>query len=210
MTAPNGAVNPPFPWRVSGSYFEACNCDAICPCRKRGDTEGSASTYGHCDFALSWAVKDGAAGDLDLSGLDVVMAGSWFKDGEPWHVALYVDERASSLQQQALADIFLGRAGGGTLRNFASAIGEVYAVRPASIQLDHTENRQRIKVDNVITVRTAGPVPSDEPIYCGIPGYDMPGEELTMEVLSVNDGPLRWEVRGKCGFARSFSYSSDS
>ncbi|HET9833738.1 MAG TPA: hypothetical protein VFP91_18580 [Vicinamibacterales bacterium] len=23
-------------WRVSGSYFEVCNCDAICPCRRRG------------------------------------------------------------------------------------------------------------------------------------------------------------------------------
>jgi len=23
-------------WSVSSSYFEACNCDPICPCRKQG------------------------------------------------------------------------------------------------------------------------------------------------------------------------------
>jgi hypothetical protein len=49
------------PWRVSGSYFEACNCEAICPCRKTGGRPGGRSTYGICDFALSWLVTDGDA-----------------------------------------------------------------------------------------------------------------------------------------------------
>ena len=47
-------------WRPSGSYFEACNCDAICPCRRQGGrklTDGS--TYGVCSFALSWHVVAG-------------------------------------------------------------------------------------------------------------------------------------------------------
>jgi hypothetical protein len=28
------------PWRVSGSYLEACNCEAICPCRRIGGRAG--------------------------------------------------------------------------------------------------------------------------------------------------------------------------
>ena len=42
-------------WRVAGSYFEACNCEAICPCRRQGGQKlTTGSTYGVCDFALSW------------------------------------------------------------------------------------------------------------------------------------------------------------
>ena len=28
------------PWRISGSYLEACNCQAICPCRRIGGRPG--------------------------------------------------------------------------------------------------------------------------------------------------------------------------
>ncbi len=33
------------PWRISGSYLEACNCEAICPCRRIGRRHGGRSTY---------------------------------------------------------------------------------------------------------------------------------------------------------------------
>ena len=112
------------PWQVSGSYYEVCNCDAICPCRKQGEKKGGRSTYGHCDFALSWCIKDGNAGGINLSGLSVVLAGTYNDDeaGAPWRVVLYVDENGSEQQQQTLADIFLGRAGGDTFKNFARLI----------------------------------------------------------------------------------------
>jgi hypothetical protein len=47
------------PWRVSGSYYEVCNCEAICPCRRSGDAMGGRATYDTCDFALSWWIQDG-------------------------------------------------------------------------------------------------------------------------------------------------------
>jgi hypothetical protein len=199
------------PWSVAGSYFEACSCQAICPCRRHGDRPGGRSTYGVCDFALSWLVTRGwAAGGVDLSGLEVVMAGSYDDDerGSPWRVALYVDHRADEAQHRALAAIFLGRAGGDTLANFARAIGEVYAVRRARIRLDHTQDRQRIHVDDHVSVRTLRPVAHDEPVSCGIPGHDGPGQELVAEVLRVHDQPLAWEVSGRCAFATDFHYRS--
>src|SRR5689334_18205394 len=118
------AVETP-PWHATGSYFEACNCVAICPCRRRGGHKSAGkSTYGVCDFALSWQVMQGSFGNLSLDGLGVIMAGS-YRDGEAWRVCLYVDERATSEQHTALATIFTGQAGGTTLRNYANVIGEV-------------------------------------------------------------------------------------
>src|SRR5437899_50343 len=131
-------------WRVAGSYFEACNCEAICPCRRQGGLKlTTGSTYGVCDFALSWRVMQGHFGDLEFTGLSVVLAGSYRDDeaGKPWRVCLYVDERASPAQQEALTQIFLGRSAGTARRNFAAAIGEVYAVRSAKIELEHTPRR---------------------------------------------------------------------
>jgi hypothetical protein len=164
-----------------------------------------------CDFALSWLISRGRADDLDLSGFEVVLAGSFDADepGSPWRVALYVDERADRAQHAALADIFLGRAGGTTLAYFAQAIGEVHAVRAARIGLDHTPGRQRIHVDDHLAVRALRPVEVDEVVSCGIPGHDRPGTEMLTEVQRVDDPPLRWEVFGRCGFATDFAYRSD-
>jgi len=199
------------PWRVSGTYFESCNCDPICPCRMVGRRAGGRSTHGVCEFALSWMVHEGAMGEIDLSRREVVLAG-WYSDdeqGSPWRIALYIDDAADAGQYEALSDIFLGRAGGTTLQNFAAAIGEVHAVRRARITLDHVPGRRAIDVDNRVTVRAAENVPSAEPVACGIPGFDHPGQEVLASLLRVDDDPLHWEVAGVCGFATDFDYFGD-
>ena len=199
-------------WRVRGSYLEACNCDAVCPCRREGERDGGRSTLGKCEFVLSWDIHDGAAGDLDLSRHQVVMVG-WYDDDEPrspWRVILYVDSRADEAQREALSSIFLGQAGGTTLRNFAAAIGigEVHAVHPADISLHHDPIQRTIEVGSRVVVRARQVVETVEAVSCGIPGHDHPGSELVMDVMRVDD-ELSWEYTGKCGFATDFDYSSE-
>ena len=170
------------------------------------------STYGVCDFALSWRVIAGHLEDLDLSGLSAVLAGSYRDDepNKPWRVCLYADERGSPAQQAALSKIFLGRAGGTSFRNFASAIGEVFAIRPARIELDHAPRRWFMRADEYVLVRATTPVASDAAISCAIPGHDRAGEEVVCEVMRVEDDRLHWEVTGRCGFSSSFDYRSDA
>ncbi len=199
-------------WRVSGRYFEACSCEAVCPCRQVGGRRGGRSTYGVCDFALGWSIDSGTADHLNLSGFEVVMAGSYDDDepGSPWRVVLYVDARATAEQQQAMEAIYLGRAGGTTLTNFAAAIREVLAVRPARISIDHSRGRRRIRADDYVEVVERAPFVTDEVISCGIPGHDHPGEEVVAELLAVRDEGLGFEVRGRCGFATRYDYRSDA
>jgi hypothetical protein len=75
-------VVPPRVWAAAGSYFEACNCEAICPCRQVGGRAGGRPVYGICQFALSWQIDRGHAGELRVDDLAVVMAG-WYDDDEP-------------------------------------------------------------------------------------------------------------------------------
>jgi hypothetical protein len=197
------------PWSVSGSYYEVCNCEAICPCRRSGGAKGGRATWDTCDFALSWWIKDGKAGAIDLLDLKVVMAGRWDIGGtDPWHVTLYVDERATPAQRDALAALFLGRAGGHPQRSFGGNIVEVHAVKSAAIELDHTPARQQILVAPYLTVRTRENVPHPFTVSCGIPGHDHPGQEIRAELFRYQDALYDWDIRGKCGFAADFAYTS--
>ena len=79
------------PWQLRGTYLESCNCDAICPCRTIGGRKGGRSTYGECLGALSWRIEAGHAGEVSLSGLDVVTANRYHDDepGSPWSFVVH-------------------------------------------------------------------------------------------------------------------------
>lgn len=204
---------PPTDWRVRGSYFEACNCDAICPCRSVGGRPGGPSTYGVCFGALSWFIESGHADGIDLNGLCTVLSIRYFDNVQPstrWEVVLYVDHRADGAQADALADIFLGRAGGRVAELYGPAIGLVHAVRRARIALEHTAPRKKIDVVGYVTVESAGEASTPGDVQCGIPGFDHPGTEMHGEVLQSLDPGLRFEVRGRknASFASDFDYAS--
>src|SRR5262245_12294676 len=144
-------------WRIRGSYFESCNCDAICPCRKVDGVAGGRSTHGTCLGVLSWLIEDGEADGVDLSGLPVAMATRYSDDeqGSPWTWVLYLDDGASDAQRAALEDIFSGRLGGDALKHFPWAwkASELAAVRPVAIEVDHTRRRQWLRIRDRVSVR---------------------------------------------------------
>lgn len=189
-------------WYARGSYYEACNCEAICPCRPQGDRPGGRSTYGVCDFVTSWFIREGGVDDVEVSRRAVVLAGSYDDEepGKPWRVVLYLDERCSPEQHAALEDVWLRRL------HIAGAIAEVLAVRSARIDLDHAPDARSIQVDPYVTVRTRERVDHTEIVSCAIPGHDNPGREIIADVMRVADPLHRREVRGRCGFATTFDY----
>lgn len=201
-------------WRVRGSYYEACNCDAICPCRTVRGVPGGQSTYGVCFGSLSWHVQQGHAGPVDLTDRMVVLSMRYHDAVLPstkWEVILYVDERCDDAQHQALTDIFLGRAGGSVAAQYGPAIGEVHVVRRARITLEHSAPRRRIKVGGYITVESEKPASASGDVLCGIPGEHRPGTELFGEALVSTDEMFRWELRGRrnASFETDFDYSSE-
>jgi hypothetical protein len=200
-------------WRVRGTYFEGCNCEAICPCRSVGGRPGGPSSHGECFGAVSWHIRQGHAGGLDLSDLRAVLSIRYLdrvQPSTPWEVVLYVDDRGSGQQQAVLADIFLGRAGGTVARLYGPAIGDVRAIRPARITLEHIAARKRIDVVGYLRVEAQGEASDPGDVQCGIPGFDHPGTELHGDSLRSTDPALRWEVRGRrhAAFTTDFDYRS--
>ncbi len=201
-------------WRVRGSYFEACNCDAICPCRSVHGQPGGSSTYGECYGTLSWHIHEGHAGSIDLSDLKVVISlrySDHVQPSTPWEVICYIDDRADDTQLEALADIFLGRAGGSVAQLYGAAVGEVHAVRRARVTVEHVNARKRIDVVGYLNVEAEGEASEPGDVRCGIPGYAHPGTELFGDLLRSDDRPFQWAIIGRrnAAFATDFDYRDD-
>jgi hypothetical protein len=198
-------------WRIRGTYFESCNCDAICPCRRVNGTAGGRSTHGVCLGVLSWLIEDGAATGIDLSGLPVALAIRYSDDepGSPWTWVLYLDERASEEQRDALEGIFTGRLGGDAERHFPWAwkASELMAVRPVEITVDHTRRRQWLRIRDHVSVQIRGRYEGEESVTCVIPGHERAGEELITDELVVEDEQLSFDYRGVCGYGSTFEYA---
>src|SRR5205823_434200 len=117
-------------WQISGEYFEACNCDSVCPC----PTSGLAArpTKGACDAGLVFDVQRGQYASTKLDGLSFAVLlhtpGPMIQGN--WTVGLVVDERASQEQRDALTTIASGQGG-----------GPMVALRPAIAQGVGAESR---------------------------------------------------------------------
>ncbi len=199
-------------YRVRGAYFESCNCEAICPCRMIGGVKGGRSTYGICYGVLSWAIDEGRVEDVDVSGLATVIVCRYDDDepGSPWSIVLHVDERGDGRQRAALEDVFLGRVDGGhvAVLPWVRKARNLIDVRASPIELVPDGPGHSLRVGRVARVRATRPVPTDEPVTCGIPGYDRAGLELYADELVVDDEPFAWELTGTCAFASDFDYAS--
>jgi hypothetical protein len=199
-------------WQLAGTYLEACNCEAICPCRRIGGRAGGRSTHGICMGALSWKIGLGHADGVELADLGVVLASRYSDDepGSPWTYLLYVDERGDEAQRQALAEIFCGRRGGTALKQFPWAFkpANVLGVRAATIEIDHAPGRGWFRAGGDVSVRIREPVTDQETVTCVIPGHHRSGRELLADVLEVGAGALEFELTGVCAYESTFEYSS--
>jgi hypothetical protein len=198
-------------WRIRGTYFESCNCDAICPCRRIDGVAGGRSTHGVCMGVLSWLIEEGAVDGTDVSGLPVALVDRYSDDepGSPWTWILYLEARASSEQRAALEGVFTGRRGGDAKAHFPWAwkASDLVAVRPVEIEANHTRRRQRLRIRDRVSLAIRDRYDGNETVTCVIPGHERAGEELVADELVVDDGQLAFSYRGVCGYGSTFDYS---
>jgi hypothetical protein len=198
-------------WRISGSYFESCNCDPICPCRRIDGVAGGRSTHGDCFGVLTWLIEAGFADAVDLGGLKVAIASHYNDDepGSPWTWVLYLDTEASADQRDALEAIYSGAIGGDALKHFPWAwkASNLVAVRSAAFDVSHEPRRQWLRVREWVDVRIHDRFSEQGTVTCVIPGHDRDGEELVAGDLRVADDALAFDFHDVCGYAATFDYA---
>jgi hypothetical protein len=194
-------------WKLDGSYFEACNCDVVCPC-----VFTSAPTEGNCTALVGWHVDSGSMGDVSLDGLNVALAvyspGNMFET--PWQVALYIDNDADASQQEALTKIFGGQAGG-HFADLGGFIGEVKGVSSMPISYEANGRSRSLRIEGIAEVAISGMEGQggadiqvvNHPVAIA-PGYPVVASKS--DKLSYQDHGFSWEISGKTGFYSPFSY----
>lgn len=191
---------------VAGTYFESCNCVAPCSCVCLG-----APTEGNCAALIAWHIDQGALGEVALDGLNVVLfvhtPGHMMETR--WRVALYLDERASAIQQEALGKVFSGQAGG-PLAALAPLIGEVMGVSSAPIEYFAEGKRRRLRIAEAEIEAIPGQGDGDMTIaghpFTPVPGF--PAVVARSKRFSYADHGYQREVSDRNGFYSPFRYSN--
>jgi hypothetical protein len=96
-------------WFFDADYLQTCNCDYGCPC------EFSAPpSRGFCEGLCVWRIEKGEHDGLALNDLGLGLAVKWpgaIHEGNGTAL-VFVDEKASAQQRDALLEIASGKAGG--------------------------------------------------------------------------------------------------
>lgn len=135
-------------YQLEGSLLEACSCQVLCPCWIGEDPD-----HGDCQSFNAYHFDRGMIGGVDVSGLSLVnvcyIPGNVLTPAS-WRVAMYIDERASDEQFEAIRAMFAGERGG-PLADLAGLIGEVVAVERAPIVHETKGGKGVLKIGDFVS-----------------------------------------------------------
>jgi hypothetical protein len=192
-------------WKISGSYFESCSCDVVCPCTA---SLSLGATKDRCKVVLVFNVKEGEVDGTDVSGLTVAAVADTPKvmsDGN-WRLGVIIDEAASDEQAEKLGGVFSG-ALGGPMEALGPLVGENLGVERAPIEVEENGHAHSVRIGEMVDLEIEDVVPfgveSGEPAK--ITGIFHPaGSELTISRATrsnINAFGISYEA--KAGFSTS-------
>jgi hypothetical protein len=116
-------------YHLEGRLLEVCNCRVLCPCWIGEDPD-----RGTCDTIVAWHFDKGSVDGVDVSGTTIAVLahvpGNILKGN--WRAAVYIDDKASPKQEEALLKVYTGKAGG-PVADLVKLIGEVVSVEKVPI-----------------------------------------------------------------------------
>ena len=136
-------------WELQGTYFENCNCDAVCPCAASGFAVPADNE--RCLVVLAFHVDTGEIDGVDVSGLSYALAvdapGAMGEGG--WRVGLLLDDAASPEQAEVLAAVASGSRGGAPAA-FNPLVGEMLGMESAPIEYADDGRRHSIRIGELV------------------------------------------------------------
>ena len=138
-------------WNLSGTYFENCSCDMVCPCTTSGLS--MRADHERCHVVLAFHVEHGEVDGVDVSGKTVVvLADTPAVMGEGnWRVGVVMDAAASPEQAEKLGAVFGGQVGG-PMAMLSPLIGEMLGMESAPIDYVDDGRRHAVKVGRLMDI----------------------------------------------------------
>jgi len=198
-------------WSIAGEYFESCNCDLICACLVQGNTPRD-----RCDAALAFHIASGTYGQTKLDDLNAVLVVSFPGPGKMrngnWTAAVYVDEKGTKEQQEALGNIFSGKAGGTPGAIFTGLVSKFLGVKAAPISFQIHDNERKLTIPNILQIDIAAVTGRDgkEPIWATNAAHPV-SQKLALaasRAYSYSDHNLSWSTSGTNGHFAPFTWAA--
>src|SRR6266566_1122670 len=157
-SAPNRAwEDGAMSWNVTGSYFETCSCDVVCPCTA---SLALGATLDRCKVTLVFRVQNGEVEGTDVGGLTVAVVADSPKvmSEGGWRLGVFMDAAASDEQAEKLGGVFSG-ALGGPMEALGPLIGENLGVQRAPIEVKEDGLRHSIRIGEAVDFEIEDVVP---------------------------------------------------
>lgn len=132
------------PYNLDGALLEVCTCNILCPCWVGEDPDN-----GDCQSIMAWHFDKGTIDGVDVAGLtfagvmDIpgnVLAGNW-------RAMVYIDDKSSPEQEEALLNLYTGKLGG-PVADLVKLIGEVVGVERVPIKFELEVVSGSVKIGN--------------------------------------------------------------
>jgi len=197
-------------WRLDGTYFESCSCDAVCPCTWSALT--AQATLDRCRALLAYHIDSGDIDGVDVGGLSFAL----FLDTPPvmatgdWRVGVYLDDAASDAQTEQLGAVLSGQRGGPPAM-LGPLIGEMLGVEKTRIVFTEDGRGHHVTIGDAIDVGVED--------FVAIEGHDpvrltnvFHPSNTTLTVAPATTTRLStfgvdWGREGQSGFSAPFSWA---
>ena len=117
-------------YQLEGRLLEVCNCRVLCPCWIGEDPD-----YGTCDTIIAWHFDKGTINGVDVSDRTIALIahvpGNILQGN--WRAAVYLDDRVTPAQEQAILDVYTGKLGG-PVADLVKLVGQVVSVEKVPIK----------------------------------------------------------------------------
>lgn len=198
-------------WRIRGDILEVCSCNVACPCNFGGDP-----TDGYCEGAQGYRIQEGNLGNTQLGGVNLAlylrMPGKPFEGN--WTLGVYVDQRATGDQMQALGTILSGEAGG-LFAALSGLIGNALPAKQVPITWETVNGEHHVSVPGLLDIGSeiipnpmpGGPQLNTTASELAVPFFSGPANIRRSGVFSLTDPDLSFEHPGRSSFTGQFDLS---
>jgi hypothetical protein len=129
-----------------------------------------------------------------------------------WTAAVYVDEKGTKEQQDALGNIFSGKAGGAPGAIFAGLVSKFLGVKATPISFAINGNERKLTIPNVLEIDIAAVTGRDgiEPLWATNAAHPV-SSKLALaasKTYRYSDHNLSWDTSGTNGHFAPFTWAA--
>ncbi len=198
-------------YEIEGYLLEACSCNAPCPCWIGEDPHGRT-----CDAFVAYRIEKGTIRGIDVAGVPFVIVaripGNILKGN--WKVVVYMGDKATAAQKQAILDAWTGKLGG-PLADLAQLIGEVLGVHDAPVDFRAEKGKGTLKVAQRVEAEMApytdangNPTTLTNTIFSTIPGSPAYVGKAPYHRVNVPEHGMQWSFENRNAILGAFRFAA--